>query len=62
MVFSIGIAILTFILVYNDVNDFVDKYIWIPLSINLLSIVIIFILLAKSILNKPKKKNYDIVI
>lgn len=62
MVFSIGIAILTFIMVYNDVKDFVDKYIWIPLSINLLSIVIIFVLLIKSILNKPKKKNFDIVI
>ena len=53
MIFSIGIAILTFILVYNDVNDFVEKYIWIPLGINLISIVIIFVLLVKSILHKP---------
>ena len=58
MIFSILLSILMFFLLYNEVNDFIDIYIWIPLSLVLLSLLFVLFFLFKGLLTE--KKNMDV--
>ena len=59
MAFSILVAIIMFFLTYNDVEDFNEKYIWIPIVFIIVSVVVVLAILARGIFVKPERIDVD---
>ena len=59
MAFSILVSIIMFFLTYNDVEDFNEKYIWIPIVFIIVSVVVVLAILARGIFVKPERIDVD---
>lgn len=56
---SILVAIIMFLLSYNDVEEFNDTYIWIPLIFIIVCIVAVLLVLARGIFVKAEYIDVD---
>ena len=59
MAVSIFVAIIMFLLSYNDVKDFNDTYIWIPIVFIIVCVVAVLIVLIRGIFIKPETIEVD---
>ncbi len=59
MIGSVMLSIFMFLMIYNDVDNFAEIYIWLPLPIVMVSIIIVLVILAKSILKKNREIDVD---
>lgn len=59
MAVSILVAIIMFFLAYNDVDEFNEKYIWIPMIFIIVCVVAVLAVLARGIFVKAERIEVD---
>ena len=59
MLGSIALAFLTFLLTYNDIEDFVSFYIWGFVFVILACVIIVLIILVRGLFGKEEIEDID---